>query len=378
MKRAKGDACNIQKTKVFRIVDDNFLAIWKKYGIVVEMPKKKHIFCKNVLTYKNDIQKNKCGVASLSIDFLKTLHIGDIVSLDYQGNAVVLWKSGDEDNLLYLTDFCNSHCIMCPQTAEEENRNFYELSRTVLGLIEDKPKYLCLTGGEPTFIKDKYIEVTTTIKDKFPKIALQVLTNGKNLSDFAFVKKCVLNSPVDTLYAIPLYSGNGALHDKIVGAKGSFEKSIYGILNLYRLYQKIELRIVVTKDNYLDLQNIAHFIYWNFPFVFRIAFMGMETHGMAEENLNDVWIEPIEYMTELKEAVLYLHMRQLNVVVYNLPYCILDEEIRTFSADSISKWKKIFLAECMNCQWSDKCAGIFATSIKIPRGIQNKITNHNK
>ena len=101
--------------------------------------------------------------------------------------------------------------------------------------------------------------------------------------------------------------------------------------------------------------------------------MGMETHGMAEKNLSDVWIEPIEYMTELREAVLYLHMRQLNVVVYNLPYCILDEELRAFSADSISEWKKIFLAECKNCQWSDKCAGAFATSVKIPKGIKCKI-----
>ena len=54
-------------------------------------------------------------------------------------------------------------------------------------------------------------------------------------------------------------------------------------------------------------------------------------------------------------------------------YCILDEELRAFSADSISEWKKIFLAECKNCQWSDKCAGVFATSAKIPKGIKCKI-----
>ena len=373
MIRAKGNAYNIKETKIFRIIDDNFSSMWKKYGIAIEIPNKEIRFCKNVLTHNNYMTKNKRGVASLSIEFLNKLHTGDIISLDSKGNVVVVWQSEHEDNLLYLTDFCNSNCIMCPQSSEEENRNFYELAKMILGLVNDMPRYLCLTGGEPTFIKEKYIEVTTVIKDKFPKIALQVLTNGKNLSDFAFAKKCVLNSPIDTLYAIPLYSGNGALHDKIVGVNGSFEKSIYGILNLYRLYQKIELRIVITKDNYRDLQNIAHFIYWNFPFVFRISFMGMKTHGMAEKNLSDVWIEPIEYMTELREAVLYLHMRQLNVVVYNLPYCILDEELRAFSADSISEWKKIFLAECKNCQWSDKCAGVFATSVKIPKGIKCKI-----
>ena len=76
-------------------------------------------------------------------------------------------------------------------------------------------------------------------------------------------------------------------------SKGSFNKAIYGILNLYRLQQNIEIRIVITKKNYRDLSNIAHFIYWNMPFVFRIAFMGMETHGAASDNLKEVWIEPV-------------------------------------------------------------------------------------
>lgn len=85
------------------------------------------------------------------------------------------------------------------------------------------------------------------IKNKFPNIALQILTNGKNFADFAFAKNSVLTSPVDTLYAIPIYSGNPELHDEIVCSKGSFNKAIYGILNLYRLQQNIEIRIVITK-----------------------------------------------------------------------------------------------------------------------------------
>ena len=129
MIRAKGNAYNIKETKIFRIIDDNFSSMWKKYGIAIEIPNKEIRFCKNVLTHNNYMTKNKRGVASLSIEFLNKLHTGDIISLDSKGNVVVVWQSEHEDNLLYLTDFCNSHCIMCPQSSEEENRNFYELRK---------------------------------------------------------------------------------------------------------------------------------------------------------------------------------------------------------------------------------------------------------
>lgn len=64
------------------------------------------------------------------------------------------------------------------------------------------------------------------------------------------------------------------------------------------------------------------------PFVFRIAFMGMETHGAASDNLKEVWIEPVEYMKYLQEAVLFLNDRMLNVSIYNLPHCLLSNELK--------------------------------------------------
>lgn len=161
------------------------------------------------------------------------------------------------------------------------------------------------------------------------------------------------------------------MHDEIVCSKGSFNKAIYGILNLYRLQQNIEIRIVITKKNYRDLSNIAHFIYWNMPFVFRIAFMGMETHGAASDNLKEVWIEPVEYMKYLQEAVLFLNDRMLNVSIYNLPHCLLSNELKNFAQASISEWKKSFLYVCKNCSKASICSGVFSTSINIPKGIHS-------
>lgn len=366
----KGKVEGLQGLNIFKITRGNgYLNFFGNSINVVDSGN--FSLAKNILTSQKSCKWFQKGVTDLSEKFLNSLSEGDIVSVLENGVVNVLWQCNSDENLLFLTDYCNSHCIMCPQTQLPNIAHYYQQAICILELVKDTPKYLCLSGGEPTFLKNEYLTVLSMIKNKFPNIALQILTNGKNFADFTFAKNSVLTSPVDTLYAIPIYSGNPELHDEIVCSKGSFNKAIYGILNLYRLQQNIEIRIVITKKNYRDLSNIAHFIYWNMPFVFRIAFMGMETHGAASDNLKEVWIEPVEYMKYLQEAVLFLNDRMLNVSIYNLPHCLLSNELKNFAQDSISEWKKSFLYVCKNCSKASICSGVFSTSINIPKGIHS-------
>ena len=368
----KGYARGIKGTRLFLVSSKNkLIQLSDKYILKVE-PSSKYIFIKNLLTSSDHVKNCQRSITSLDNKFVNSLNDGDVISVSDDGTVNVLWKCKSKENLLFLTDYCNSRCIMCPQTQTEQNKHYYNLSQELLKLVKEKPDYLCLTGGEPTFLKSEYIKILSCIKDKMPNVALQVLTNGKNFSDFDFAKQSVLNAPVNTLYAIPIYSGNSKLHDNIVCSNGSFTKTVKGILNLYKLKQNIELRIVITKQNYKDLPNIAHFIYWNMPFVYRIAFMGMETHGNAANNLDLVWIEPKEYTFYLNEAVQFLNNRMLDVLIYNLPHCILPSELRSFAKDSISDWKKNFLPECDGCSKQQVCSGVFTTSVNTISGI-NKI-----
>ncbi len=366
---SKGISRGIVGTKILRIVDSHSINAFFENAVVVVHDSEDVYFAKNVLTPLDHLQKYQCGIICLDVTFINSLHLGDVVSICEDGRVNVLWQCGQDDNLLFVTDFCNSKCIMCPQTQTSNPGHYYDQANLILKLVKDTPKFLCISGGEPTFIKEKYIDIVTLINKKFPNVALQVLTNGKNFSDFDFTKKCVISSPIDSLYGIPLYSGNSSLHDKIVRTKGSFEKTVKGIINLYKLKQNIEIRVVITKQNYKDLINISHFIYWNMPFVFHITFMGMETHGSAYENLEDVWVEPIEYVEYLERAVSFLNDRMLNVSVYNLPHCLLPESLRKFAKDSISAWKKMFLEPCRNCSMINVCSGVFATSYRNPQGI---------
>ena len=362
----KGVAVGITGKRLFRIGDDSLTLIFSD-DVIVKKRNSGRIFSKYVIS--SEILIGKKGIGNVNSAFIDSLNIGDIISVSSTGVIVVLWQQGNDENLLYVTDYCNSRCIMCPQIDFVKPNHYYEDTLKLIEMVHDKPTYLCISGGEPTLDKENYLKVVSAVQKKFPSLALQVLTNGKNFKEFSFSKRCALNSPVNTMYAIPLYSSNSSLHDEIVASKGSFEATISGIMNLYRLKQTVEIRIVITKNNYMDLDNLAHFIYWNMPFVFRVSFMGMETHGSAAANVEDVWVDPSDYLDNLTSAVQFLHYRGIMTVIYNLPQCVLNEPLQSFAQDSISAWKKSFIDECNGCSKKKLCSGIFSTSIKLPNNI---------
>jgi His-Xaa-Ser system radical SAM maturase HxsC len=160
---------------------------------------------------------------------------------------------------------------------------------------------------------------------------------------------------------IPLFSDIAEEHNRIVGAK-TFYKTVQGLYNLALFRQRIGLRIVVHKQTYKRLPQFADYVYHNFPFVSQVAFMQMETEGLARENFNDLWIDPYDYNEQLREAVLLLANRGMNPVIYNTQLCILPEDIREYAVQSISDWKDIYLPECDGCSLRGKCAGFFASN----------------
>jgi hypothetical protein len=89
--------------------------------------------------------------------------------------------------------------------------------------------------------------------------------------------------------------------------------------------------------------------------------MQMETVGLASQNIDELWIDPCDYCSELEEAVLNLARRNMRVSIYNSQLCILPESIRDYAKQSISGWKNIYLSECENCELKNECAGFFTS-----------------
>lgn len=325
--------------------------------------------------------KTLAGISEKDLDVIKKPAIinikddigfneGDIIKLSSSGHIQCLWNVESKQNVLFLTDQCNSRCIMCPQPLTSDG-NYVEDVKTVLAMLENKDvTAFCISGGEPTIIKENFIEVLSMCKKKFSEIPLLVLTNGRNFKNFDFCKDVVKSMPKYTTFAIPIYSSVPSKHDEIVNVHGAFKESILGIQNLTRFRAVVEIRTVILKKNYRMLPLLADYIGWNLPMVSHVAFMGMEVHNMAIENFEDVWIEPIEYQDELKIAVKKLDYRNINVSVYNLPHCLLPKDLWKYSCKSISDWKEYYLPVCQSCSQKDVCAGLFATSSQIPKGIK--------
>ena len=135
-----------------------------------------------------------------------------------------------------------------------------------------------------------------------------------------------------------------------------------GLYNLALFHQRIGIRIVVHKQTYKRLPQFADYIYHNFPFVAQVAFMQMETTGLAKENIDQLWIDPYDYNTELREAVLLLADRGMKPYIYNAQLCVLPEDIRCYAQQSISDWKDIYIPECEGCVLRGQCAGFFESN----------------
>ena len=164
---------------------------------------------------------------------------------------------------------------------------------------------------------------------------------------------------------IPLYSDLPAEHDYVVQAKGAFNETLTGLHNLARFGIQIEIRVVIHKQTYLRLINLAEFIWRNLPFVDHIALMGLEMMGYVKKNIEVLWIDPVEYQNELEEAVRYLHYRGMHISIYNHQLCVLRENLWSFARKSISDFKNIYLDECFECGAREMCGGLFKSAENI-------------
>lgn len=276
------------------------------------------------------------------------------------------------DNTLFTTEQCNNRCIMCcqpPKRVDDIERFFRENKERVLNAPKDLPM-IALTGGEPTLMGDKMIELVCLIRQTLPDTEIHILSNGRAFADYKYAKKLGEVADRHVLMGVPLHSDYEHDHDVIAGAHGAYIETMQGLYNLAMQGIAIELRIVMNKLNYQRFPQMAEFIHKNLSFVSWTAFMAMERTGFAASKADRIWIEPKEYILNLCKAVQYLDDFKHDVCIYNLPLCLIPEEYRVFAEKSISDWKNAYLPICDMCVKKDFCCGFFTTSSQPFEGIK--------
>lgn len=297
----------------------------------------------------------------IEIDDLSAFGENDIIELK-NDKIYFLWEYKNDDNCFFLTQLCPLNCIMCPQPPNKYDKELEEKNLRILELIPKKyANSICLTGGEPTSLGNYYLNLISKIRQKFPQNYIITLTSGINFNQLNFLNQFA-SLKIHSVLAISFTSDIDTIHDEIVGKKGAFYRTHNGIYNLARAKEMIELRIVVSKLNFKRLPLMAEYIYKNYPFLYHIAIMGMEFIGHAKDNYDKIYINPIEYSYELQQCVKKLARYGMNVSIYNIPLCLLDEQIRKFATQSISKWKNSYHKICKKCDLKESCCGVFTTS----------------
>ena len=310
-------------------------------------------------------QKNRFEGIPLAICQDKNYRLAenDIVSLEPNIKHIsVLYEAQADHNCLFVTERCNSRCVMCPQKPKPDSEDYIEINNRIIDLINPAPEYLTITGGEPTLLGGDLIRLVEYCRKKLPETKLMILTNAQKLKDRSIVEELAKVSQGYLAFAVPIYADVAFEHDRIVGVKGAFANTISGCQNLALYGMSVEIRVVILSMNYMRLLKIADFIYRNLTFNFHVAFMGLELQDLARDNLEQVWVDPYDYKSQLLEACQFLFRRGMSVSIYNHQLCTIPKDLWPLCVKSISRWKNIYMPVCDNCKELESCGGFFASA----------------
>jgi His-Xaa-Ser system radical SAM maturase HxsC len=289
---------------------------------------------------------------------------GDVIRFEPNSASLrCLYRRTSPHNAFLVTERCNNYCLMCSQPPRDIDDSYIVNDiLECIPLMDANTNEIVITGGEPTLLGDDLVRIIRAARGHLPNTAVHVLTNGRNFSDIQLASKMNSLGHPDLMFGIPLYSDISNIHDYVVQADGAFDETIRGILNLKRCGQKVEIRIVLHKQTYKRLPQLAEFLARNLLFADHVALMGLEMTGFTRTNLNDLWIDPKDYQSQLVEAVMILARYKMNVSIYNHQLCVLDPRLWPFSVKSISDWKNEYMPECDPCTKKNECGGFFSSA----------------
>lgn len=276
-----------------------------------------------------------------------------------------IFRASSQHNSFLVTEQCNHYCLMCSQPPKKNDDSYLiDEIKEAIPLIPKNTAEIGFTGGEPTIFGDRFINLLVLSKNYLPDTAIHILSNGRKFMEHDFVTKYAQINHHDMMVGIPLYSDDAQLHDYIVQSKGAFDETILGILNLKKLKQKVEIRVVIHKQSIQRLVELCQFITRNLLFVDHVALMGLEMMGFTRANLDKLWIDQFEYKDILSEAVGVLEKSGMNISIYNHQLCLINKDILPYYRRSISDWKNEYAKECRECTKIDDCGGFFSSGVK--------------
>ncbi|MDN3576694.1 His-Xaa-Ser system radical SAM maturase HxsC [Chitinimonas viridis] len=290
------------------------------------------------------------------------LEAGDVVvSQPHRNEIQVQYRPSDDHHAIFLTNRCNSYCLMCsqPPTPQDDSWLVGEAIE-ILRHILPSPAVIGMTGGEPLLLGPKLREVFDITAELHPTSRIDLLTNGRLLANPDCVKQLLGQLRANVCWLVPLYGHADFLHDFVVQSHGAFHETLAGLLNLQSYEQAIQLRIVLIEPVLEILPQLCAFIGRNLPFVREVAIMGCEPIGFALANRAQCEMDLGNWHSELLAGISALDRAGIPCILMNTPLCTLPSALWRYAHRSISDWKRVYVGECEQCLVKDACGGLFA------------------
>lgn len=312
-------------------------------------------------------------VLSADIDDLEkiqTYNNYDVFEIWENGLFIRRYNDESDDNYFFITGRCNSNCIMCPSPEESrrtsETADLSDLMELARHIPSDTP-HMTITGGEPFLMGEQVFPFLRFLKEKFSETEFLFLTNGRVFAIKKYLQRFCETAPNHSIVAIPVHGSCRQIHDSITRTEGSFEQTKIGIKRLLENRFPVEIRLVVSKMNVHDFDNIAKLIIKEFKGIEYVSIIAMEMTGTARENCEKVWIPYRESFDYIANAARLLVENGFDVKLYNFPLCTVDRSFWTLCEKSISDYKVRFLESCDSCRYKSTCSGVFAGTLHLER-----------
>ena len=279
-------------------------------------------------------------------------------------------EKAESSALVYVTNQCNSNCIMCPDSVKLRTRPNEVTMENLLeqiGEINPEAEHVDITGGEPTLLKEQLPELIEAVFRQAPDAEVLMLSNGRSFAAGGYTERFSAFAHRRLKIEIPIHGDCAELHDRIAGCPESFVQTRAGIHHLLEAGVEVGIRIVVSRMNYSRLNELIWLISREFPEIKYVNLMGMEVLGNAWKNREQVWIEFDEVKDSLQQAVEQCFVCGIIPSLYNYPLCLFDRKYWYCYRNSISDYKIRYFEECEKCTEKSRCGGFFASTYRYTR-----------
>lgn len=279
---------------------------------------------------------------------------------------------------------CNQSCTGCPcgkHAFDGTLLSLDDIKETLQDEIGNEELAVTLSGGEP-LLHPQIFDILDYLNQH--KIYVTILTNGEKLSDVIFLRELINHLDKETnLIITTIHDAKDAVHEAQNHSKGSFHKSILGLLALRYYGINIHIKHCITKKNYISTKDFFALMSDLFDPGVTFELWNIDYCGLSLEEAKDLYVSREELQPYLEEALDFYISTQdryhRELQIKNIPLCFVDpyywplfplgQKLAPYNSYQDSKSKNDYSGEnygklskhCKECDVYPLCLGAYKT-----------------